>query len=111
MQWSASTQAEKLVYDLDSAQNVADYALDLSAIRTEGEFTSDETTETVVYVEDVLPANLTYIPYSAYLGGEYQQTGEGKQGQISGGTQIEPEVKENKDGSTTLRWTLNGSGD
>ena len=106
MQWSASTQAEKLVYDLDSAQNVADYALDLSAIRTEGEFTSDETTETVVYVEDVLPANLTYIPYSAYLGGEYQQTGEGKQGQISGGTQIEPEVKENKDGSTTLRWTL-----
>ncbi len=106
MQQSASTGAEKLVYDLDSAQNVADYALDLSAIRTAGEFTSDESVQTTVYVEDILPAHLTYIPYSACLGGEYTQTGEGKQGHISGGVQIEPEVIQNDNGTTTLRWAL-----
>ena len=106
LQQSGSTQAEKLVYDLDSAQNAVDYALDLSAIRTEGEFTSEEATTTTVYVEDVLPKNLRYIPYSAYLGGEYHQTGEGKQGQVTGGTQIEPQVTEHDDGTTTLRWTL-----
>ena len=106
LQQSASTQAEKLVYDLDSAQNAVDYALDLSAIRTEGEFTSEQATTTTVYVEDVLPKNLRYIPYSANLGGEYHQTGEGKQGQVTGGTQIEPQVTEHDDGTTTLRWTL-----
>lgn len=106
MQKSAATSTEKLVYDLDSAQNAADYALDLSVIRTAGEFTSGETTQTTVYVEDILPANLTYIPYSAYFGGKYTQTGEGKQGQINGGVQIEPDVIQNDDGTTTLRWTL-----
>ena len=106
LQQSGSTQAEKLVYDLDSAQNAVDYALDLSAVRTAGAFTSDETTTTTVYVEDVLPENLRYIPYSANLGGEYHQTGEGKQGQVTGGTQIEPQVTEHGDGTTTLRWTL-----
>mgnify|MGYP001228146982 CR=1 FL=1 len=106
MQQSTSTGAEKLVYDLDSAQNVADYALDLTAIRTAGEFTSGETKQTTVYVEDVLPANLTYIPYSANLGGEYTQTGEGKQGQVTGGMQVEPNVIQNDNGTTTLRWTL-----
>ena len=106
LQQSGSTGAEKLVYDLDSAQNAVDYALDLSAIRTEGEFTSEQATTTTVYVEDVLPKNLRYIPYSANLGGEYHQTGEGKQGQVTGGTQIEPQVTEHDDGTTTLRWTL-----
>ena len=101
---------DKLTYDLDTSQRVADYVLDLSAERAAGEF-SDGTVEkvTTVYVEDELPKGLTYIPRSAYWGGTYQQTAEGKQGKVDisvSGQQIEPDISVNEKGNTVLRWTL-----
>ena len=102
-----SSTRPKVAYDMDTNQRIADYELHPSAVRTAGE-SSTEDTEIVtdVYIEDTLPNNLTYIPMSSYLGGTYQQTGEGKQGAIKGGIPLEPEIISNADGITTLRWTL-----
>ena len=97
---------EKQVYDLDSGQITADYILTPSAIRTAGDFSSEDELTTTVYVEDILPEGLTYIPFSSYWGGTYTQTAEGKQGSVTDGVLLEPEVIDNDDGSTTLRWTL-----
>ena len=102
-----SSGADKLSYDMDANQRVADYALHLSVLRTAGESnTEGAQIITDLYIEDTLPKGLTYIPGSAYWGGNYQQTAEGQQGTILGGTAMEPDLTENGDGTTTLRWTL-----
>ena len=104
---TTSSGAEKLSYDMDANQRVADYALHLSVLRTAGESnTEGAQIITDLYLEDTLPQGLTYIPGSAYWGGTYQQTAEGQQGTISGGTAMEPEITENGDGTTTLHWIL-----
>lgn len=99
---------EKLTYDMDSGQHIADYILNISAERAAGEFTTEGEIITTVYVEDTLPEGLAYIPHSGYWGGTYSQTGEGKQGEVdisAGGQQLEPQV-EVRDGVTVLRWKL-----
>lgn len=102
-----SSGADKLSYDIDANQRIADYALHLSVQRTAGESnTEGAQTMTDLYVEDILPQGLTYISGSACWGGSYQQTGEGQQGMISGGISMEPDITANTDGTTTLRWTL-----
>ena len=104
---TTSSGAEKLSYDMDANQRVADYALHLSVLRTAGESnTEGAQIITDLYIEDTLPQGLTYIPKSAYWGGTYQKTAEGQQGTISGGIALEPEITENGNGTTTLRWTL-----
>ena len=98
---------EKLAYDMDASQRVADYALYLSARRTAGEsVTEGARITTDLYVEDTLPAGLTYLAGTASWGGTYRQTKEGQQGTITGGTAMEPDITKNSDGTTTLRWTL-----
>ena len=107
MQNAGSEQGSKLAYDMDSNQRVADYVLNLSAVRTAGQSkTENASIKTDLYVEDTLPKGLTYVPYSAHWGGTYIQKGEGKQGIINGGESMEPEIIENDDGTTTLKWTL-----
>ena len=102
-----SNGADKLSYDMDANQRVADYALHLSVLRTAGESnTEGAQIITTLYIEDTLPQGLTYIPNSAYWGGTYQQTAEGQQGTVLGGTAMEPDITENGDGTTTLRWML-----
>ncbi len=104
---TSTSGAEKLAYDMDVNQRVADYALYLSAQRTAGEsITEGAEMVTDLYVEDTLPKGLTYLKGSAVLGGTYQQTIEGQQGNILGGTAMEPEITENADGTTLLRWTI-----
>ena len=99
--------SEKLAYDMDASQRVADYALYLSARRTAGEsITEGARILTDLYVEDTLPQGLTYLAGSASWGGTYTQTKEGQQGIVTGGTEMEPEITKNRDGTTTLRWTL-----
>ena len=65
------------VFDLDNGQRVADYRLDV-------ELTTDQpalkVNTTTVTVTDILPKGLSYIPGSAYCGGEYTQGLPGKQG-------------------------------
>ena len=96
----------KNAYDMDVGQRIADYVLYPSAVRSAGESSTGGELTTTVYVEDTLPKGLTYIPNSNYWGGTYTQTEEGKQGVVEGGTQIQPEITDNEDGTTTLRWVL-----
>ena len=103
----SSNGMEKLAYDIDAGQRIADYVLNLSAKRTAGEsITEGARITTDLYVEDTLPAGLTYIEGSAYWGGTYKESEEGLQGTVSDGTAMEPEITNNADGTTTLLWTL-----
>ena len=71
---TTSSGAEKLSYDMDANQRVADYALHLSVLRTAGESnTEGAQIITDLYLEDTLPQGLTYIPGSAYWGGTRKQ--------------------------------------
>lgn len=98
---------KKLTYDMDTSQREVDYVLYPTAIRSQGESTTEGTsTTTTVYIEDTLPAGLEYILNSAYYGGEYTSNGGGKAGTVTGGTKLLPEIKNNDDGTTTLLFTL-----
>ena len=102
-----SNGIEKLAYDIDAGQRIADYVLNLSAKRTAGEsITEGASITTDLYVEDTLPVGLTYIKGSACWGGSYKESKEGLQGTVFGGTAMEPEITNNADGTTTLLWTL-----
>lgn len=98
---------KKLTYDMDTSQREVDYVLNPTAIRSQGESTTEGTsTTTTVYIEDTLPVGLEYILNSAYYGGEYTSNGGGKAGTVTGGTKLLPEIKNNDDGTTTLLFTL-----
>ncbi|HJA24766.1 MAG TPA: Cna B-type domain-containing protein, partial [Candidatus Fournierella merdigallinarum] len=98
---------KKLTYDMDTSQREVDYVLYPTAIRSQGESTTEGTsTTTTVYIEDTLPAGLEYILNSAYYGGEYTSNGGGKAGTVTGGQELYPTVTENDDGTTTLLFTL-----
>ncbi len=102
-----SNGVEKLSYDMDADQRVADYTLNFSVLRTAGESTTEGAQIiTDLYIEDILPKGLTYISGSACWGGTYQQKAEGQQGTNHGGRAMEPDITENGDGTTTLCWTL-----
>ena len=98
---------KKLTYDMDTSQREVDYVLYPTAIRSQGESTTEGTsTTTTVYIEDTLPAGLEYILNSAYYGGEYTSNGGGRAGTVTGGKQLQPTITENADGTTTLFFTL-----
>ena len=98
---------EKIVYDMDTAQRVVDYVVHptISAVsRQAGSGSGDSTYTTQLTIETTLPAKLTYIDNSSYLGGTYTQTREGRQGTVDGGTLLDTVVTHNDDGTTTLKW-------
>ena len=98
---------KKLTYDMDTSQREVDYVLYPTAIRSQGESTTEgASTTTIVYVEDTLPEGLDYIVNSAYYGGEYTSNGGGRAGTVTGGQQLHPNVTKNEDGTTTLLFTL-----
>ena len=106
-QKSNGNNSSKRAYDLDANQRIADYVLNTSAVRTAGEsHTENARIITDVYIEDTLPQGLTYITGSAFLGGNYVQRGEGRQGYIEGGSSLEPDITKNAEGQTVLKWTL-----
>ena len=98
---------KKLTYDMDTSQREVDYVLNPTAIRSQGESTTEGTsTTTTVYIEDTLPVGLEYILNSAYYGGEYTSNGGGRAGTVTGGQQLLPAITPNADGTTTLLFTL-----
>ena len=98
---------KKLTYDMDTSQREVDYVLNPTAIRSQGESTTEGTsTTTTVYIEDTLPVGLEYILNSAFYGGTYKSNGGGKAGTVTDGTKLLPEIKNNDDGTTTLLFTL-----
>ncbi len=97
---------EKTTYDLDSGQRVADFILQPSTTVNGG--TAATAMETTVTVTLTLPKYLTYRPGSSYFGGTYRQTSTngGTQGTVIGGSQVEPTVVTNADGTSTLTWII-----
>lgn len=99
----------KTAYDMDKGERVADYILSpsIKLSSTTGNTGSTATTTTTVYIEDTIDPALTYIPGTAYIGGTYtQDSGCVQPGTVTGGTQSEPQVTTNEDGTTTLKWVL-----
>lgn len=105
---TTSAGNEKLAYDMDTNQRIADFVVYPSLVRadTGAASTDAEDIVTNVYVECELPAQLKYIPNSAHLGGDYVQTGEGKQGTVEGGALQNPETYVNEAGNVVLRWVF-----
>lgn len=98
---------KKLTYDMDTSQREVDYVLYPTAIRSQGESTTEGTsTTTTVYIEDTLPAGLEYIQNSAFYGGTYTSNGGGRAGTVTGGQKLLPAITPNADGTTTLLFTL-----
>lgn len=98
---------KKLTYDMDTNQREVDYVLYPTAIRAQGESTTEGTsTTTTVYIEDTLPAGLEYILNSAFYGGTYTSNGGGRAGTVTGGQRLLPAITPNADGTTTLLFTL-----
>ncbi|MBQ6703017.1 MAG: LPXTG cell wall anchor domain-containing protein [Clostridia bacterium] len=108
----------KTVYDMNQNQRVIDYAIFARIDRKLGEGVSSAgILETVIYIEDTIPAGMTYIPGSAYLGGTYAQDPlHQQQGTVTNGLQ-ESETMQSaaayfvretltvySDGTTTVRW-------
>ena len=103
----SGNQGAKNSYDMDTNQRIVDYILKPSVLRSAGEsVTTGTQMQTGLYIEDRLPSGLTYVSGSSYWGGQYVQNGEGKQGSVTGGTELEPEITKNEDGTTILRWYL-----
>lgn len=119
--------ASKSVYDMGQNQRTVDYVLNASIVRITSEQGGTYTGPamgTTVYIEDTLPASLSYIPGSAYFGGTYtQDPSHQNQGTCTGmlfestadaNTQIPSEahpyletITLNDDGTTTIRWIFN----
>ena len=108
----------KAVFDMNQNQRVIDFVLYPKIERIKGTGVSGAAqVNTIVHVTDVLPAGLTYIENSAYLGGTYTQDPTCQQeGKITGGIQEQKEaavgqaylqqygITKNADGTTTIEW-------
>lgn len=121
-QTEKDSQDSKSVYDMGQNQRTVDYVLNAKISRVFGDNVSTGSElDTVVYIEDTLPASLTYIPGSAYYGGTYtQDPTHQSQGTCDGvnfestsdaGTSTPTDahpyletVTTNADGTTTILW-------
>lgn len=88
-------------YNVSNKERYVDYQV-LSQINFENNVTPPEDAKTTVTYTDTLPAGLTYIKGSAYLGGKYESQFPNK-GKVTGGKKIEPDVSED---GRTLTWTI-----
>ena len=98
----------KTVYDLDKEQRYVDWAVTASAetqvSSTGGSYVTD------YHIRDTLPAGLTYVDGSSYVGGAYVEQDKGQRpGTMTGGRPITPKISKNRDGTTTLEYVVNGA--
>lgn len=102
---TAASGGTKSIYDLDKEQRTADWRVGLNATTGRNGSGGDYTTD--LYATVTLPKGLAYVSGSSHLDGTYtEHTPE--QGTVSGGTRMEPQATANADGTTTLKWTVNG---
>ena len=116
-------------FDMDTYQRYVDYVVSPSFVRSAGDWnTPDQIGTTTATVTVTLPASLTYLENSSYIGGTYIQNGQGVQGDVEGGTllreggsvtytdskgnqvMVTMQLKRNDDGTTTLTYTMDGVG-
>lgn len=98
----------KTIYDLDKEQRYVDWVVtagaETQASSTGGDYVTD------YHIKDTLPAGLTYVDGSSYVGGTYAEHDHGQQrGTVTGGQSITPKISRNKDGTTTLEYVVNGA--
>lgn len=98
----------KTIYDLDKEQRYVDWGVtagaETQASSTGGDYVTD------YHIKDTLPAGLTYVDGSSYVGGTYAEHDHGQQrGTVTGGRSITPKISRNKDGTTTLEYVVNGA--
>lgn len=97
----------KTIYDLDKEQRHADWKINATA--KTGDSSTGGTYLTDYHVKVTLPKGLSYTDGSSTIGGEYKDEDSGQtQGTVTGGTPITPTVTVNKDGTTTLEYTVSG---
>ena len=92
-------------FAVSKKQRYVDYVLN-GSIKFDSEVIVDSNQKTTVYFEDTLPKGLSYLENSSYYGGEYKSQFPNK-GVVVNGKNIEPEVINNDDGTTSLKWTIN----
>lgn len=98
----------KTVYDLDKEQRYVDWVVTASAETQASSTGGDYVTD--YHIKDTLPAGLTYVDGSSYVGGTYAEHDHGQQrGTVTGGQSITPKISRNKDGTTTLEYVVNGA--
>lgn len=91
-------------FDIDRDQRYVDWRLTINTGTSASQ--ANKVAKTDLYVTDVLPAKLHYVPGSARLGGTYTE-GTPEMGHIEGGTVCEPSVSTTENsGETKLSWTL-----
>lgn len=91
----------KSIYHVSDGQRYVDYVLTPEF----DEISKKQAINTTVTVTDILPEKLSYVPGSSYFNGTYIQNEEvGNAGKVIDGSPVEPEVKQNKDGTVSLIW-------
>ena len=106
-QKDTANTVSKTIYDLDKEQRHADWVINATAKTGDSSTGGDYLTD--YHIKVTLPKGLTYTDGSSTVGGEYKDTDSGQtQGVVTGGTPVTPTVTPNKDGTTTLEYTVNG---
>lgn len=95
----------KTLFDLDKDQRTVDWVI--NARTSTQQSSSSALYYTDMYLTDTLPKGLTYLSGSARVGGTYTEATPNA-GIITGGKVNDPQITVNKDGITTLKWTITG---
>ena len=108
-QKNGPTSDDSVGYSFENREHIADFCIVpyFNMPSTTPELLESNATTTVT-VSDILPAGLTYITGSAYIGGTYHNdtVNRGGHGYIEGGKQVEPIIEELAKGETLLTWEL-----
>ena len=95
----------KTVFDLDKDQRTVDWVI--NARTSTQKSSSSALYYTDMYLTDTLPKGLTYLSGSARVGGAYAEATPNA-GIVTGGKVNDPQITTNKDGTSTLKWTITG---
>ena len=95
----------KSVYDIDYGERYVDIELRPSTSLSMTGADESSSLSTTITITDTLPSGMSYVAGSCYQGGSYSEnTPNG--GTVVGGKRLEPDVKSNDDGTTTLTWII-----
>ncbi|QIK69139.1 DUF11 domain-containing protein [Erysipelothrix sp. HDW6C] len=87
------TEASGYIFDLDTGKRTVDYAIDSSYKYADNKASEGNVEYGDVTITDKLPPNITYIPGSTSIGGDYTpHESIGGSGTVSGGYAFEPVV-------------------
>lgn len=111
-QKNGPNSTDSVGFSFENGETVADFCLHPYFELPEGDNGIDielSGTTTKVTITDELPAGLTYVAGSAYIGGSYENNtpNRGGRGTVIGGRQLEPVLELRDGGKTLLKWEMN----